>query len=293
MLAWPDRERRERAIGAGQPTGDRAPIRREGRPQDRPMGLEASPVRAALARDHPDRHRCRLPAEVGHDLRPESPLSIDDADQFVDVGDRGLQLDDAQGATPRMPGNQVDHSPLPVDREGQLGPEHPHGPSPDRPSHRLVKRRMGGVQQAVEIAGPPAGEKLKADVEGGAHLTQGVERERAEVTALDPRDGRLRHPGQPREIRLPKLPPAAHGPDGAADSLVVHSARLTPRDQWPRIASRAFSTPVLSSAPRTAVDSRWIRGAEPARRPWTMAHTTWTTRRVLWTRPQSTSSDAI
>ena len=154
------------------------------------MSVDAASARGRLGHDHPARGRGGRPTAFGSDLRSEATLSIDRSHEVVDVDDVGLQLDDESRARRCVPGQEVDHSPFPVDRERQLGHD---GPTPDAAKvtgELLVQASVACIEQSVEITATPSRDDVDADLKRGGVRPDGTQRVVVEVPTLDPRDHR-------------------------------------------------------------------------------------------------------
>ena len=89
------------------------------------MRRDPAAIRPTLTDDEPGRDRHRIPATLLRDPRRQPPLPVERPDQLVDVDDLRLELDDQQCAPTRMPGQDVDHAALAVDRERDFGRQDP------------------------------------------------------------------------------------------------------------------------------------------------------------------------
>ena len=149
----------------------------------------------------------------------------DHTDQLVDIRDVRLELDHEQGPPSRVPRQDVDDAALGVDRERRLGSQHPTRQLvAEHPCHELVELRVPGVQESVEVAGPPPCNEVHPDIERTSHLADRLERQLVEVAALDPRDRRR---GQVRGLGEVDLAPSLLQPDRSNDRsepLVIHQA---------------------------------------------------------------------
>ena len=127
----------------------------------------------------------RVPPALPGDLGSEPPLAVCRPEQLVDVGDGGLQLDDKEGLGRFMPGEDVDHAPLPVDREGHLWGEHPLGElGREPPRDQLVQLGVPGVEQPIQVAGAPPGVDVDPDVKAAATRRTSSESHRSDVPTL-------------------------------------------------------------------------------------------------------------
>ena len=166
----------------------------------------------------------RIPTAVPRDLGGETLLAVHRAEQLVDVGDGCLELDDEQRAGGLMPGEDVDDAALAVDREGHLRGEYPLGELVgEPPCDQLVQLGVPGVEQPIQVAGPPTGVDVDPDVERSGDAPDVVQAHRADVTALHPADPGLRH-AAPSGPAPPATSPCGVEPtaNGAPDPLIVH-----------------------------------------------------------------------
>ena len=79
IVAWPEGEGGNLAGRRVEPGAHHPAVRRERRPQDGAMRLDAAPVGAPFREDHPYGDRTRHPAALRRDLRRETPLPVQDA----------------------------------------------------------------------------------------------------------------------------------------------------------------------------------------------------------------------
>ena len=151
------------------------------------MRVEPPAVGSGVGDDEPLADGQRIPPALAGDLGSEPPLPVCRAEQLVDVGDGGLELDDKEGPGRLMPGEDVDHAALPVDREGDLGGEHPLGElGREPPRDQLVQLGVAGVEQPIQVAGAPPGIDVDPDVKGRRHAPDVVQSHRADVPTLHP-----------------------------------------------------------------------------------------------------------
>jgi len=121
-----------------------------------------------------------------------------------------------------MPREDVDHPALAEDREGHLGRRDPLRQIAERAGDRLVQPRMLGVEQAIEVAGPPAPDDVDANVQRGGDSAKPIEGKGSDVTSLQARDRRLADTRPPGKV---DLAPPASDPDaanGTPEALVAH-----------------------------------------------------------------------
>ena len=224
---WPERKRRHAPDRIAKPSPHRPAVPRKSRVQHRLVRLDPSPAGPTRRDDQPHRDRGRIPAPLPRDLRRESTLPVQRAEHLVDVGDVGLQLDDEDRPSRRVPGEDVDDPALSVDRERHLRREDPGRqlvPEPFR--DRLVKRRVSRVDQPVEVAGTPPGLKFDPDLECGADRAHGIDRQWSDVATLDSRDGRLRDASDGSQVALAPSPALPNHPDHGPEPLIIHRERV-------------------------------------------------------------------
>jgi hypothetical protein len=168
-----------------------------------PVRRRATPVGRAVADDQPCPDRDRGPTSIRCNVPGQPPLPVERAEQFVHVDNVGLELDDKDSTSSRVPGKDVDRSPLAVDRERRLGREDPRWPTTaERLGNGLVQQRMGSVDEPVEIATPPSRDEVDADLKDIRDLADRPDPDVIDVAAFDPRDGRVRDSGQGGDIGL-------------------------------------------------------------------------------------------
>ena len=134
------------------------------------MTLDATTVGVTVGDDDPDRDARRRvvgpdPTALNRDPDRVAAFPVDGPDELVHVCDVRLQLDDEEGASTGMPGEDVDDAPLAVDRERDLGLGDPLRQLGHVPRDQLVESGMARVQQPIEVAGSPAGREIDANVE--------------------------------------------------------------------------------------------------------------------------------
>jgi hypothetical protein len=61
---------------------------------------------------------------------------------------------------------------------------------------------MASVQHPIEVAAAPSRHEVDPDIQGSGDLPDGIEAERGEMPALEPRDRRLRNAGHAGQIGL-------------------------------------------------------------------------------------------
>jgi hypothetical protein len=102
-------------------------------------------------------------------------------------------------------------------------------PSTDAVQVRHDPLRHGGMTRAdnpVNLAAAPADADIERGLERRRDAAQRVERESSKVTALDPRDARLRDAGRTRDVDLVSAPMESSRPQRPARPLVVLPTRV-------------------------------------------------------------------
>ncbi len=130
------------------------------------MRLHPPTIGPPLGDDEPGGNGPRPPPALCRDLPSEAPLSIQCADQLLDIHDFGLELDDQDRARCRVPGQDVDRATLAKPRERDLGGRHPRGKADKSLGDELMERAVARIQQAVEVSTLPAENEVKPRVEG-------------------------------------------------------------------------------------------------------------------------------
>ena len=188
------------------------------------MRRDPCAVRPARSNDDPTRDSKRIPTAALDDLPGKSDLPIERPDEFVDVRDVGLELDDQQRSVAGVPGDDVDHAALRVDREGDFGGELPlRQRFPEPGSDRVVQRGVPSIEESIEVASPPSSKEVDPNIECVGDDPHGPERQGVEMAALDTGHGRVRNAGTRREITLPPAPALPDRSDGRAQPRVIHS----------------------------------------------------------------------
>ena len=187
------------------------------------MSREPSAVRAARRKDHPGRHGYRIPATISHDLADEPSLHVDLPNELIDVRNVRLEFDDQERPLRRMPRDDVDDPALSIDRERDLGCEHPCRELAGEPARdELVQRGVLGVEQAIEVAGAPPGHEVDSNIQRRCDPPDRIERECPGMASLDPGNGRGRDTGPCRKVSLAPASLQPNGADRRPNSLVIH-----------------------------------------------------------------------
>jgi hypothetical protein len=169
------------------------------------------------------------------------------AERFLERDEVGLDLDDEDRATCRVPSQQVDRASLAVDRAGHLRPdepaerlEHPCGPSDEL--------SVAFIDQAIEVAAAPLDRQADLCIQRGRDASDLGDRHASEVAALEPGHEVLRHSSPCRHVRLPPAKSVADRPKRPADPRILHPSIFVVRTYRVVIyASRASKARLVSS----------------------------------------------
>ena len=111
------------------------------------------------------------PEAIGSDARRQSTFDVKVSERLLDRGELGLQLDDEQGSTWRVPAQQVDRPALAEDRIADFGHD---GPAElfEPPREKHAEPGVPLVEQAVEIPAAPPHEHHDLRIHRLTDLTQ-------------------------------------------------------------------------------------------------------------------------
>lgn len=143
------------------------------------MSVDPPTIGLAVRDDDPDRDSdgaLDLPAEAPGYFRRQPSFPVDRTHELIEVCDIGLELDDEQGATPWMPGEDVDDSALTVDCKRHLRRRDPVGQLAEALGDPLVQCRMTSIEEPVEIPASPSRNKVNANVEGARDGAKSTDR---------------------------------------------------------------------------------------------------------------------
>jgi hypothetical protein len=101
---------------------EREPCREKGR-----MLLRVTPIRLRVEDDEPHAHRRRVKATFRGERPGKSCLAIQRPEDFVHIDELGLEFNDQQVSSLRVPGQLIDDAALSVDRERGFGINGPAG----------------------------------------------------------------------------------------------------------------------------------------------------------------------
>jgi len=134
----------------------------------------------------------------------------------------------------------VDHPAFAVDTERRLGREEPFGEVlAERARDRLVQLRVARVQEPVQVACAPPRVQVHAHVEGRGNRADRVERQRADVPPLGPRDRRRRDLRLASEVLLPPATPPAQLPKRRPEPQAIHDPRTVTEAALPSVIRRS------------------------------------------------------
>ena len=226
-MGRPHRESGDRADRIAQPAADRSPRGRIRSSQYRPVLRDSPFIGARSRQDDPCGNGRRVPAAVTTHTPGQTPLAIHRAKQSIGVDELGLQLDDEEGASPRMPQDEVDDAPLPEDVERHLRHGRPrYGVTSQRTRDRLVQARVAERQHPVQFPAAPSRDPAEADLQGAADSPEEVGGIRPKVAALHQRDGLATHVGGVGEVLLAPSPSDPRHSDRRAESDVIHPTSM-------------------------------------------------------------------
>ena len=158
-----------------QPASQGATISRKGGAQEARVTTASAAVGAALPDYDPRARRGRRPGKLASDRPGESESAPHRGRQLLWVGQLGLELDDQQAAALSVPGQDVDHTTLAVDREADLGSPLPAATPGQVFHHCLVQLRMGGIGHTIDVSPMPQHTHIHAGAEGIGHGTERLE----------------------------------------------------------------------------------------------------------------------
>jgi hypothetical protein len=159
-------------------------------------------VRASLGHHYPRGDIARVPIALSGDPRREPHLAIDNSQQFMNVHQLGLHLDNQQRPAGSIPGENVYPASFGADRKRHLWR---YIPAPGRKEldDGTGKRGMALVQEPVQFAATPSRDDIDANVQCASEATERVERHAANTAALEIRNHRSRYTCSIGDIHLP------------------------------------------------------------------------------------------
>ena len=190
---------------------------------------------------------------IGGDSPGHSATDIHRRHQVIDVDDPSLELYHQHDSRRRVPRDDIDHAPVAVAGERDLGEREP---APDllEPAERgLVHQRVSSIDQAVKIGASPPEESFESGVENARHAPNVAERDLVESTCFDPHHRAARDPCGSCDVRLTQPTSKPKRPECRANALVIHGGsfgadpylgltgvdlshdRPVERPKWPRL----------------------------------------------------------
>src|SRR5687768_16720518 len=207
LVAIPERQGVDPSIGPPQPSPHRSAVDGKSVAKQDPVRCQSGAIRSPIRDDDPGRHGQWFPAPTPSDLNAEPSPLIHPADEFVDIDDVGLELDDHERSMSRVPGEDVDDPSLAVDRKCDLRFESPSREIAGEPAgYRLVKARVSAADEPIEISATRASAQRHLDVENASDGEDGPKLDALDVSALDPGDHRRAEPDFPADIGLSPSP---------------------------------------------------------------------------------------
>lgn len=188
------------------------------------MGADLSPQGAVIRHYQQPADVTGVPGKtLLGDGRRETDLLVNLSERLLDCRDVGLQLDYQERLCGWQKRQHVDRPALAVNVVGNLDSSLPAGSIEDfRDSCR--ERRMIRVEQAVELAGPPAHLEHEAGIQRGQDLAQ--DGYGGEMTALGVRDCCLGTARGVAELDLTPASATAQNTHDATHALVVHQSSM-------------------------------------------------------------------
>ncbi len=184
MRVWQERERRDPPCRIAEPAAQRPTVIRQRGAQNGRVSGNPAPIRRRVAHHHPRGDVTHSPASIGGEPGCQATVSIHRGEQLLDVHELRLQFNHEQLPAPRVERQDVDHSPLAVHREGDLGDGDPRGVATKESRHLLMHLAVARSKHPVEVSATPARDKIDLDLKSCRHGQQGVERKRSKVASL-------------------------------------------------------------------------------------------------------------
>ena len=182
---------------------------------------DGPPVRAPVRDRHPRGDRSRMPSRslamspARRRLRSTEPMRSFRSTSSVLSSMTSRQR--RAGCHAR-----ISITPLTIDREGHLGLHLPTGQEPEHPGRGVMHCRVPRVDEATEIAAPPAYDQVKTSVQSSSDRAHFPQRDRGESAVFDPPNDEPRHVRDRCDILLGLPLPNANRSKCDADLLVVH-----------------------------------------------------------------------
>ncbi len=154
-------------------------------------------------------------------MRSQPDLHVQSPQHVLNIHDPCFHLDHEQDPARLMETKQVDPSAVPVVVEAHFHVRPPaFGPEPMHAS--LLKRRVAGIHQAVEVFPTQPNVDCQRRSEGLSHPPERADRDRLDQAPLDSRHELPRDSRPASEVRLPPADPNSEKANAAADTLAQH-----------------------------------------------------------------------
>lgn len=190
------------------------------------MGRNAA-ARGAVLTDHQGvgNSGC-LPSSSPRDRRGISDLAVEGRQHALHVGHDGLDLDNEERPGRGVPGEDVDGSALPADRERCLGQCLPTRGAKDL-EHLLDDGRVIGVKESIRGFAMPIHPQDQPRIERRDHPLERVQSDATCAASLDSGHERLRDSRSGGQVELPPPSPNSQRPNDPADANGIHPRRIT------------------------------------------------------------------
>ena len=232
---------------AGEQPVEESSTDREGNVKHGAVGCCRQVVRRRREEQHHGAHDRGLPATIARhapgDTRVPANLSL----EIPDVSKLGLHLDDEEGPSQRVKGEDVDPSPRRAIAESHLTGDQPAG-------SRQASPHVGAAPgvDGIPLVEPPdrerwASDEAQLDVQAPAERHQRRHGDPREPAPLEQRHGRLRHAGRGASGLLCRTGRAACGAEQSADLDKLGVGVGAPQGQHVRI-ERLAPSPRLTAA---------------------------------------------
>jgi uracil-DNA glycosylase family 4 len=166
------------------------------------------------------------PAAVRRQPRCEPSLAIEAGQHRLHIRDHGLDLDDQERPTCRMPAEHVDRAALAEAVEGDLGQRLP-ATFRERLKHDLDHPSVRRIEQSIQPLALPQQPHRHPRPDRLGDASKRVTGQPVGIAALGTGYRRLRHAGTPPELGLGPPPPTTERPDAETHAHGVHSGSLT------------------------------------------------------------------
>lgn len=120
-----------------------------------------------------------------------------------------------------MPGQEVDRAAFAEHRIRHLRLDHPTERL-EIAGYRFRECGVAAVEQAIDVAAPPANEDDQLGIEDGEQVAQAPERHAIQPAALDPGDAILAPAPTSADLGLSEVEAVTERPGDPTDSKVIH-----------------------------------------------------------------------